>query len=430
MDRLGVTASELFANNPYRILGLPVNATQGEIEDRYETLCAMCENGTIDEFSSPYDSPHLPSMTRTIGEITSAKDKVLSNGYRAFAFADSVYAYDPSQTDVTIHIENIDCYDCFLSCYMWLVIHDKNIMFKSLWFKLAKYIDMLICSDPVEWMTLFDSRYPLDVYYDDIDTIKAFYSTFCEIILLPLKELVKGSMECQSAVEVLSVRMFENLGTEDDDIRTLTEKAEEASKNVRKSGSRNPAMKGISLTEEYLEAQKSSVNDEIGSGEGISLVDNLDENNIYNETLMQMLKANKAKRQVIQELNTDVSFGNGNLGKDTDTHLTMQAVNRSTLDEKRLRSPYALDVTEMTLEEKYADVNINDMLNPTIPYSSVRDVFGATENTSFDDHMTAQRSGQKLFIIIIVLFIIGVCAYLGYKNWDEIAKFINDTLFG
>lgn len=431
MDKLGVTASELFANNPYRILGLPVNATPGEIEDRYEMLCSMCEDGTIGEFSSPFDSPFLPPMNRTIGEITTAKDKVMSNGYRAFAFADSVYAYDPSQTDVTIHIENIDCYDCFLSCYMWLIIHDKNIMFKSLWFKLAKYIDMLICSDPTEWMTLFDNRYPIDVYYNDIDTIKAFYSTFCEIILLPLKELVKGSMECQSAVEVLSVRMFENLGTEDDDIQTLTEKAEEASKNQKKTGSRNPAMKGISLTEEYLAAQHVASEEEIASGEGISLVDglDLDENNVYNETLMQMLRANKARNQVIKELNTDVTFGNGNLGKEGDTRLTMQAVNTSTHDEKRLRSPYALDGTEMTLEEKYADVNINDMLNPTLPYSAVRDVFSNAENTEFDNHMTAHRSGQKLFVVILILFILGICAYLGYKNWDAIVKFFNDWLF-
>ncbi len=430
MEKLGVTASELFVNNPYRVLGLPVNATAGEVEDRYETLIAMCQQGTINDFTSPFDMPHLPTVKRTIDDIAVAKDKVLSNGYRCFAFSDSVYAYDPSQTDINIHIDNIDCYDCFLSCYMWLIIHDKNIMFKSLWFKLAKYIDMLICSDPTEWMMLFDSRYPIDVYYNDIDTIKAFYSTFCEIILLPLKELVKGSMECQSAVEVLSVRMFEDLGTEDDDIQTLTEKAEEASKNTKKSGSRNPVMKGISLTEEYLAAQRSA-NDEDDEveGESISLVDNLDENNIYNETLIQMLKANKARNQVIKELNTDVTFGSGNLGKEKDAHLSMQAVNTNAMDEKRLRSPYALDGKEMTLEEKYADVNINDMLNPTLPYSSVRDVFSGAENTVFDDHASAQRSGQKLFVILLILFIIGVGVYFGYTYWDEISEFINDKLF-
>ncbi len=430
MEKLGVTASELFVNNPYRILGLPVNATEGEIEDRYETLCVMCENGTIDDFSSPFDSPHLPTVKRTLEDLNTARDKVLSNGYRAFAYADSVYAYDPSQTDISIRIDNIDCYDCFLNCYMWLVIHDKNIMYKSLWFKLAKYIDQLICSEPAEWMTYFDNRYPLEVYYNDIETIKVFYSTFCEIILLPLKELVKGSMECQSAVEVLSVRMFENLGSEDDDMRTLTEKAEEAaSKSAKKAGSRNPAMKGISLTEEYLASQH-EIDNFAETGEGISLIDDsLDENNIYNDTLMQMLKANKARNQVIKELNTEVTFGSGNLGKESDAKLTMQAVNTSTHDEKRLRSPYALDAGEMTLEEKYADVSINDMLNPTLPYSAVRDVFSSAENTAFDDHMTAHRSGQKLFVIILILFIVGILAYLGYKNWDEITKFINDWLF-
>ena len=94
MEKLGVTASELFVNNPYRVLGLPVNATAGEVEDRYETLIAMCQQGTINDFTSPFDMPHLPAVKRTIDDIAVAKDKVLSNGYRCFAFSDSVYAYD------------------------------------------------------------------------------------------------------------------------------------------------------------------------------------------------------------------------------------------------------------------------------------------------------------------------------------------------
>ena len=50
MEKLGVTASELFVNNPYRVLGLPVNATAGEVEDRYETLIAIAveNNGSLE----------------------------------------------------------------------------------------------------------------------------------------------------------------------------------------------------------------------------------------------------------------------------------------------------------------------------------------------------------------------------------------------
>lgn len=431
MDKLGVTATELFSNNPYRVLGIPVNATIEEIEERYELLCEMCEDGTIDEFSSEYDATYLPPIRRDIENITASRDKVLSNGYRAFAYADSVYAYDPSQTDVNIHVDNIDCYDCFLNCYIWLVLHDQNIMYKSMWFKLAKYIDDLICSDPTDWGKLFDNRYPTDVYQNDFDTIYAFHSTFCEIILLPLKELVKGSMECQSAVEVLSVRMFEDFGEEGDDLQALSEKAEEAAKHSKKNSSRNPSMKGISLTEAYLAEQRMLEDDENYSPEGsISLVEGLDEENIYNETLMHMLKANKSRNQVIKSLNTDATYGGGNLGKEDDAKLTMQTVNTSVADEKLLRSPYGLDPEELTLEEKYSDVNINDMLNPTLPYSSsTRDLFSNADSNEFEENKVSQRNGQILFIVILVLFVLGIGAYLGYMHWDKISEWINDLLF-
>lgn len=429
MDKLGVTATELFVNNPYRVLGIPVNATEDEIDERYSALFSMCEDGTIGEFSSPYDAPYLPSIVRNVDTLAEAREKVFSNGYRAFAYADSMYAYDPSQTDISILIENIDSYDSFLNCYIWLVLHDRNIMYKSMWFKLAKYIDELICSESDRWAELFDSRYPEEIYTDDPETLEAFYSIFCEIILLPLKELVKGSMECQSAVEVLSVRMFENLGNGTEDLHTLAEKASEAEKKNKKVSPRSPVMKGISLTDAYLAEQKSE--EKAGNGESgsISLVEGLDENNIYNDALFQMLKANKAKRQVIQELNTDVIFGSGNLGKEEDVKLTMQTVNTKAMDEKRLKSPYALATEEMTLEEKYADVNINDMLDPKLPYSSMRDVFSGSDKNEFEENMSSQRSGQKLFVLIIVLFILGMLGYFGYTHWDEIKEFVNDLLF-
>ena len=38
---------------------------------------------------------------------------------------------------------------------------------------------------------------------DNLSVYKSFYSTFCEIILLPLKEMVRGSMKCATAVDIL-----------------------------------------------------------------------------------------------------------------------------------------------------------------------------------------------------------------------------------
>ena len=92
---------------------------------------------------------------------------------------------------------------------MWLIINDTNISLKNLWFKIAKHIDMLICSNPEDWEELFDHRFPKDVYKNDMNSIKGFYNTFCEVILLPLKELVKGSLECMTASEILSNALFD-----------------------------------------------------------------------------------------------------------------------------------------------------------------------------------------------------------------------------
>lgn len=35
--------------------------------------------------------------------------------------------------------------------------------------------------------------------------LRSFYATFCDIILLPIKEMVRGSMKCRSAMEILKI---------------------------------------------------------------------------------------------------------------------------------------------------------------------------------------------------------------------------------
>lgn len=422
---IGITAMELFAYNPYRVFGLPVNSTIGDIEERYDELIKKCNDGTMEEYVSEFDAPYLPPIHRNEDSISLAKDKFSSNGYRAFAYADKVYAISHSHADVSVHVDNIDCYDCFLSCYVWLVINDRSIMYKSLWFKLAKYIDQMICSAPEEWKTYFDSRFP-EEQMDDSEVISNFYTTFCEIILLPLKELVKGSMECQSAVEVLSVKVFENMSVNGEaDLATLAEKAEEAEKLSKRVTPRNPSMKSISL-EELDEADE-----EINDDEYISLVDTMDtsKENIYNDALLQMLKANKARNQVIKELDTDKIFGSGNLGKDDTPDLIMQPINMSTKDETRLRSPYGFTAVEdMTLEEKYSNVSINDMLNPSLPYTKGARATYTGGGDEFDEHLSQRKTGQKLFIVLTIVFSLAVIGYICYLNWDEIVDVYKNWL--
>ena len=63
---------ELFAYNPYRILGIAVDSTQKEIDQTYHALLAMCENGTIDSYKSPFDFPSLPSFERNSDSLETA----------------------------------------------------------------------------------------------------------------------------------------------------------------------------------------------------------------------------------------------------------------------------------------------------------------------------------------------------------------------
>ena len=38
-----------------------------------------------------------------------------------------------------------------------------------------------------------------------MSALRSFYATFCDIILLPIKEMVRGSMKCRSAMEILKI---------------------------------------------------------------------------------------------------------------------------------------------------------------------------------------------------------------------------------
>lgn len=56
------------------------------------------------------------------------------------------------------------------------------------------------------WKKYFDDRFPEEMIDTDLTVYKSFYKTFCEIILLPIKELVRGSMKCRTALDILKVK--------------------------------------------------------------------------------------------------------------------------------------------------------------------------------------------------------------------------------
>lgn len=407
---------ELFAYNPYRIIGIPVDSTQEKIDEVYAQLMTMAENETISMYKSPFDFPSLPSFQRNTDSLNNAYSKLSGDVYRCFAFSESLYAVNLSQADISIQISNIDSYDKFLSCYMWLIINDPHISYKNLWFKIAKHIDMLICANPEDWERLFDHRFPQEVYKNDINSLKGFYNTFCEVVLLPLKELVRGSIECMTASEILSNALF------DGDISAFMNQLESSEKKVKRVGKKAPAMPeiaNVTVEEEPEEETEEKVN----------LLEDINEENIYTDALQQMIKSNRAKNQEIKSIDTSKVFGSGNLGKEEDVELTMSSVNTKTYDPKKLASPYEVVVDD----NGDTNIDISDMLNPRINYSAkgvaqMRDNFSSDVN--FDEVEKTKNHNKMMFIIKLTVFIIVMASILclGTVFQDDISDFIGQIL--
>lgn len=243
---IGITAMELFAYNPFRILGIPVNASHAEIKEQYEKLLALANTGDINNFTTPFDFDSLPPFSRSTQTIKTAHAKLASNGYRCFAYSDGQFTVSLSIDDIMLNLRDISCYDCFLRCYMWLVINDREMQEHDLWIMLANYIDKLIMSEPDEWSKYFDNRFPAEMVDDNMLAYKSFYSTFCEIILLPLKEMVRGSMKCRCAKEILECAGI--------DVNETFETIDIPQANASKNGGPQPKLKlAVKYGEEFFD---------------------------------------------------------------------------------------------------------------------------------------------------------------------------------
>lgn len=202
---MGVTAKELFACNPFRVLGVPVNAHSNEIEEAYKKLSSLAAAGQQESYRTAFDFNSLPKVSRSAADVNTAYGKLSSNGYRCFAFSDSQFTVALTIDDVALNLQDITCYDCFLRCYMWLVINDREFEYPEMWILLAKYIDGIIDSQPAQWQSYFGDRFPAEMIGQGGQAFASFHQTFCEIILLPIKEMVRGSIRCQKALDILKV---------------------------------------------------------------------------------------------------------------------------------------------------------------------------------------------------------------------------------
>ena len=245
--KLGVTATELFTFNPFRVLGTAVDTPAEKITELYDKLISMAEGGTISQYKTDFDfDGSLPPFERGVGDLKTAYAKIASNGYRCFAYSSEQFSAPLNVDDIMLNLRDITCYDCFLRCYMWLITNDRSFEEHELWILLCKHIDSMIISTPDQWGKLFDHRFPENMPGDKVSTLRTLYATFCDIILLPIKEMVRGSMRCSTATEILKIAGV--------DVDEEFEFVEIPQANLPKPGEQPPLLKiAVKDGEEYFD---------------------------------------------------------------------------------------------------------------------------------------------------------------------------------
>ena len=89
---LGITAMELFACNPFRVLGIAVDTPTADVTLTYKKLLDMAAKGDTADYETPYDFDFLPPFSRSEKDLKTAYAKIASNGYRCFAFSDPIFS--------------------------------------------------------------------------------------------------------------------------------------------------------------------------------------------------------------------------------------------------------------------------------------------------------------------------------------------------
>lgn len=498
---LGITAMELFACNPFRVLGIAVDTPTADVTLTYKKLLDMAAKGDTADYETPYDFDFLPPFSRSEKDLKTAYAKIASNGYRCFAFSDPIFSASLNIDDVMLNLRDISCYDCFLRCYMWLITNDRDFEEPELWIPLCQYIDKMIMSSPEQWDKYFDHRFPQDMLDSSMSALRSFYATFCDIILLPIKEMVRGSMKCRSAMEILKIakvdvnevfpdidipqanlpkrgepapklkiavkdgeeyydvttgKMVSFEGDEDSAIESNDFSAAASSisadaivgedgpdsEPIPDEPEENPELKVVpppapvqpepvavqpapepqpipepqpvpaptpvqtaqpaqqtvsapvysqpapqpaaeapkpAAKKPYKKANKGltslidTVDEAINDTSDIILTDEAEEEeNLYTDTLIKMLRANRSNNQLMKSVDTKHIYDNGDsLGRPEEAELSMDAINMKKMDKSLLNSSYDNISTKETdpkklREEKYRNININDMLNPTV----------------------------------------------------------------
>lgn len=192
-----------FKLNPYIVLGLSCCATKQDISDKYEKLLKLAKLDSLSTYEFEYKLPQIKAIDYDEAIINTAHSELSKISHKVFAFDDKEFLNTITIDECTERLDNINCYDCFLSCYLWLLTNDTDFTYKDLWSRVCNYIDDVIDSTRLQWSNYFDNRFSIDEINDNFNCYEDFYNAFKENILLPIKNIERNSSDCNSAREIL-----------------------------------------------------------------------------------------------------------------------------------------------------------------------------------------------------------------------------------
>jgi hypothetical protein len=135
-------------------------------------------------------------LNKAFSEIEEIKNKV-------FSFSDECFAYKISKEECLKRLDNISCYDEFLSCYLWLISNDTDFVQRDMWARLCTHIDIMLNAPRLRWDEFFNDRFSIDELNESYNILEVFFRAFKEKILLPLQSFEEAQEKSLSAKECL-----------------------------------------------------------------------------------------------------------------------------------------------------------------------------------------------------------------------------------
>lgn len=186
---------ENVCDNPYRILGIPCNASSIKVANAQDKIIRFNKLGVL--YSSDFDFLEIGEVLRETSDINNAVANTSNPINKLFWFCDKRYIKDfgsPEVFDEYFNSQNrvteIE-YDCFLSNYVHIVLADPEFTISEHWEFLLKYVSeiMGLVEDVEYWDRLSQNRFSEDEKIAPL----LLAQLFADNILLPVFKLSKVS---------------------------------------------------------------------------------------------------------------------------------------------------------------------------------------------------------------------------------------------